>query len=293
MKKKIIITVAILATLVIIAQVLIVLVKKGKINPVSIAIEEVDIHVKKDSLDMEFDLAIENARYLIFQPQILRYTVKMDTIIIAKGEKIFEGEEEQDLDSNLTLPITIYLDKTRGYLKEANNEESTDSTALKIYFEMTFDIFGIGLQQVPISITRTIRTPKPPSFKMEDVEMVNLSLNDLKLRMKGKIINENAWSIRLIDTKAHIDIKGLITGDLTMQDTIEIKAKSSSDFTAMVDVDDLQLVRDGLKAIFKVKDFPYEVIGQTHMALDTTGEPIQVNIYNSGAMPIQPLRMRK
>lgn len=290
MKKKIIITVAILVTIVLLAEVMILLVKNGKLNPVSIAIDEVNINIKKDSLDMSFDLAIDNARYLIFQPQVLKYQVKMDTVTIARGEKIFT-EEEQDLDSTLSLPLTIYIAKTRDYLKEANTD-AIDSTALKIEFTISADIFGLGIQQVPITINRSIRTPKPPSIRMEDVEKVNLSLKDLKLRLNGYIINENAWNIRLINTEAHIDIEGLITGDLTMQDTIDIKARSESPFTALVDVDDLQLVRDGLKAIFKVKDFPYKVTGHTYMAIDTTGDPIRINLYNSGEMPIQPLRMR-
>ena len=295
MKKKplkiAVIIAAVLAILLLSAQILILLVKQGKLNPVTVNIQGVDIHVKQDSLDMAFILSVDNPRYTIFQLRKLSYTVNMDTVIIAQGEKKFESEEA-GIDTNISMPLTIYLDKTRDYLNSANNDESTDSTLLKISFEIAADIFGLGFQEIPISIDKTIHTPIPPRFDIERIEKIDLSLKDLKLRIKGKIINENTWNLSLINTTANIDIENLITGNLTMQDTIAIKAKSTTPFTAQVDVDDLQLVRDAFKAIFKVKDFPYTVTGQTYMAIDSSSNTIKVTIFNSGKIPIQPLRMR-
>lgn len=262
------------------------LVDNGTIDPISIEIEQVDISVGKDSLGFLFHAGVANPRNFIFHPTKLVYTAYMDTTEIAYGERnIFSCDTcTGAVNDTFQLPLVLQLDKVKG--KRAQGE--TDSTDLRVKVDLYFNIFGMGLSRLPITINKRIPAPKPPQFELLGVDPEMIRIDTMVLKLQGMIINPNNFEVTLSMADLHVEFDDLFNGDITLTDTFQLKAKDQSVFTAQASVSDLQLVRDAFKVMFQIKSRPYSLKGTALMDLQDGSKPMRVNFYHSGKVKLQP-----
>lgn len=287
MKKTLIITAIVLGVLLAAAGTLYFLVSSDKLQPIDVRFKQIDISIDDGILDMNFHTSMDNPRSFIFHPSRLAYQVYFDTTQIAGGGRsIMPCDTCTDAENDtFQMPLTLNLDSINSKLRGADRPDSTD---LKIKMQLYFDLFGLGLKELPIGIEREIKTPNPPEVKIDEVEVETLKLDTLALKLKGRLINKNSFSVRLNYVDISVDFKDLFQAYVELQDTFLIKANESSEFEAIAEVEELQLVRDAFKVLFTVKDKPYTLSGAIEMQLDTAKRPIQLNLSSEGEAKLKP-----
>lgn len=286
MKKTLIVIVLILAFLGSVSYVLLRMVNTGALQPIKVDVTQVDITVGKDSLGFVFHTNIDNPRNFIFHPTKLEYRAYMDTSEIAYGERNIISCDtcEGAVNDTFQLPLVLNLDKVKG--KRANDE--TDSTDLLVKVDLYFDLFGMGLSKLPITINKRIPAPRPPQFELVSVDPEMIRIDTMVLSLQGMIINPNNFEVTLSMADLHVEFDDLFSGDITLTDTFQLKARDESVFTAQASVSDLQLVRDAFKVMFQIKSRPYSLKGTALMDLQDGSKPMRVNFYHTGNVKLKP-----
>lgn len=265
------------------------MVNNGTLQPIKVEFSRIDIEAGKDSIGFVFHTNIANPRTYIFHPKRLTYKVYMDSLVIAHGERnIFNCDTcAKQVNDTFQLPLTLRLDRIRSKVGE-----NIDSTDLVVKMELYFDLFGSGLNRVPISIERRIPAPNPPEIKVLDVELDILRIDTMALNLKGKIINPNNFELVVTDAHFNIDFQKLFDADLVLTDTFRLKAKGESEFGVMATANNLQLVRDAFKILFQTSDQPYILSGSAKMQLGEEQRPIGITVLNEGAARLKPWKRR-
>lgn len=290
MKKALIVIVLILALLGSASFILLRMVNTGMLQPIKVEFNQIDIQASKDSIGFVFHTNIDNPRAYIFHPERVTYKVYMDTTVIAHGERtIFDCDTcSKQVNDTFQLPLTLRLDRIR-----AKAGEGIDSTDLVVKMELYFDLFGLGLNRVPISIERRIPAPNPPKVEILNVELDVLRIDTLALNLTGKIINPNDFELVITDAYFNIDFQKLFDADIVLTDTFKLKAKGESEFKVMATANNLQLVRDAFKILFQASDQPYILSGTAKMQLGADKQAIDITVLNEGAARLKPWKKRK
>lgn len=231
--------------------------KKVKVSAKNTTITETNI-----SLDVQ--LILDESKMITYLADTLKYEIYLDNSLLIKGMyNVDSGILNGDKDT-LIIPIII---NRKTIASKAGKFNSGDSTDLKLIITNHVKLPIWGSEKFTLEKDIRIAAPVPPEIKVVHVTKKKLTLKDAVYQLDLEIYNPNYFETELITTDVFIDIKNLFTGNARSLKPIKILAQGKSKISINIDVDDLNLIGDGLKILFKPnKEWDYLLVAKVMVA---------------------------
>ncbi len=253
------------------------------VNPIDYKITKVDTSINDETIDLDFQIVLSNAYFIDYIIDSIRYDIYFDTIKFSDGSKVLSKAFKKGQKDTLNLPLKIYRDKLKS---KVSSLQSGDSTELIIDFKNFVQLPISGNAIVPIKIKRVIKAPEPPEIKVISVQKELLELNDAIFKIEFSIYNPNNYTIEINEINGTISFTDLFDGKAKSLEPITISPQDSTRFMTSIDIDNLELVRDGLRVAFRPnKKWPYE-IDVTFKIEQSDGSFMDVNLSHESEMEI-------
>lgn len=257
------------------------------INPIDFQIQTVDTRINDKEIQLDFDVLLTNNYFLNYIMDSLAYQIYFDTTQFSQGSAVVDNQFTKGQTDTFNLPLTI--DRT-ALKQKMGNLEAGDSTTLKIVFNNYIDLPLTGKTKFKRVINKTINAPQFPEIEVLNVEKDYMSLHDAQFTIYFAITNPNAYEIAIKSIEADILFDDLFNGKANTQERLVVAPKTTTEFTAVVDIDKLELIRDGLRVVFRPnKEWAYQ-IKATLFIEQKDGSIMEVNIEHEREMNLMERR---
>lgn len=259
-------------------------------KPFHYEIVSVDTHIANKVLDLKFGVIMHSDYFLDIVLDSIEYEVIMDGTQFSQGKKIFNKNYKFGESDTLQLPLQIELDKIQGIIKDNKNQ---DSITLVINFKNYVQLPIAKSAIFEVSMNKLIATPNPPKIKVLGIEKKMLKLHEAIYELTFQIQNNNNHEIHIKSFQATLNYPALFTGNVKHQKPIAILPHTSVTSTVKINIDNLNLVGDGLKILLQPKK-EWAYILDVHLLLKKEdGSLMPVHISNSGFMPMKKKKKSK
>lgn len=257
------------------------------IKPVKFEIREVKMKVDPQYIDLDFTIVLTRDYLINFALDSLAYEIYFDSIKFSAGGAAIKRQLKDGESDTLRLPLRI----DRGTLKDKiRGDDMTEMVKLQIILHSYVDLKFAGKTNFDTRIERLIHTPQPPQISVINVEKNIEGLNDANVNIDFELANPNNYEFTIVRIEATLDFKDLFTGKAHAMDTIHVPANGTAYFKALVDINDLELIRDGLRVVFRPnKLWPYTIIAKLYIYQEDSA-PMLMEVEHSGAMELMGRR---
>lgn len=251
------------------------------INPIHYEVVSIDTKIINKKLDLNIGVILNSDYFLDVILDSLSYDIKMDSTKFSYGKKSFASKYDFDTDT-LFFPLTIDLDTIRNIIKTASEDSLILEIDLKNYIRLPFT----GQSILPINITKKIPTPNPPKINVLSVEKKLLKLKDAIYEINFEIINPNHYEINIQELNAVLKYPDLFIGKIECNAPIKVAPYSSAIAKSEINIDSLNLIKDGLRIIMQPKkEWEYTLEAQL-IILKSDSTLMPISISNEGEMPL-------
>lgn len=253
------------------------------VNPIKYEVVSVETKISDEKLDLNLGIILNKDYFLDVILDSIHYEIKMDSTKFSEGKKIFNKDYNFEENDTLFLPLTIDLKTIKNIIKTAQ----TDSLILELNFNNFIELPITGQSSLPIKIQKKIPTPNPPKIKVLSVEKKLLKLHDAIYEIQFEISNPNHYEINIQQFNATLNYPDLFTGKIKCNEAIIVLPRSSVKTKGEINIDNLNLVRDGLKVLFKPNQkWKYDLEADL-MILKTDSSLMPIKITSTGEMPLR------
>lgn len=252
------------------------------INPLHYEVVIVKSTISNGKLDLNLGVILNSDYFLDIALDSMDYEIKMDSKKFSEGKKAFDTSYSFEDDDTLFIPLTIDLKVIRGIIQKT----TTDSLMLEINFNNYLTLPIAGQTSFPLKIEKKIPTPNPPKMEVLRVEKKLLKLHEAIYEIHFKVTNPNDYIIDVQELNGIIEYPDLFLGRIKCRKPFKVMPHSSIETSSEINIDNLELVRDGLKIIMQPKkEWKYNLdIEILIMKNDSSIMPIEVKSF--GKMPI-------
>ena len=253
-------------------------------DPLQYEIVSVDTHIENQIIDLELGMIVNSDYFLDIVLDSIEYKISMESVLFSQGKKVFKKNYKFGEDDTLFLPLKIELAKIKNVIK---NNQHQDSLSLVINFTNYLQLPFTGNTTFDISINKQIVTPNPPKITVLNIEKKKLKLHDAIYEITFQIQNNNHHTINIQGLVATIEYPNLFLGKIKSNKSFVILPHATITTQAEIDIDNLNLVVDGLRIIMQPKkEWPYNLDALLNIK-KADGSIMPVHISNSGTMPLK------
>ncbi|MEZ5001454.1 MAG: LEA type 2 family protein [Chitinophagales bacterium] len=257
------------------------------INPIQYDIRTVDTKITQQEILLDFEVLLSSSYFLDLTIDSVAYQIYFDSTQFSHGSKSIGRLFDDKKVDTIHLPLIMERDALKGKMSSL---EKGDSTNLIINFKNFLDLPVAGKTTFNVKVDKRIAAPQIPEIEVLSVNKVELSLKDAIYSIDFSIHNPNSYEIQIKNIDADIVFLDLFSGRASTIEPVEVKPKSSSEFTATINIDNLELVRDGLRVAFRPnKMWPY-TIDVTMIIEQKDGTPMNVNLSHKSEMELMGRR---
>ena len=257
------------------------------INPIKYDIRTVDTKITQEEILLDFEVLLSSSYFLNLTIDSVAYKIYFDSTQFSQGsKKIGRLFDDKKVDT-IRLPLVMKRDALKGKMSSL---EEGDSTNLIIYFDNYLDLPIAGKTKFNVKIDKRIAAPQLPKIDVLGVNKEELSLHDAIYSIDFSIHNPNNYKIQIKNIDANIVFLDLFSGRATTNKEVMVNPQSTSEFTATINIDNLELVRDGLRVAFRPnKMWPY-TMDVTMIIKQEDGTPMNVNLFHESEMELMGRR---
>ncbi len=253
-------------------------------HPLHYEIVSIETSFENTQVNLNFGVVLNSHYIADIILDSIHYDIKMDSVKFSEGKKALDGAFDLNSGDTIYLPLKLELNKIKEIMQ--NNQEE-DSLLLELDFENFLRLPIAGATSFHIPIKKKIPVPNPPKFKVVNVEKKILKLHDAVYDISFEIDNPNHYEINVKSFHGKLNFPELFSGKINNVNGFYVKPYSKTQTTTTIDIDDLELVRDGLKMLFKPnKEWRYSLdLELLVIKEDSTILPFQIT--SNGTMPLK------
>lgn len=254
------------------------------VNPFEYEVVGVDSRINEGILTLQLHVVMSNDYFLPIILDRIHYEIKMDRTHFSEGEKIFDKAYSFAEKDTISVPLIIDLKTIREVIASNQNE---DSLLLEINFTNYIELPIAGETKFSIPLKKMISRPNPPKFNVLKVEKELLKMHDARFKLHFEIDNPNHYQINVQSVQADLIFPDLFTGKINCSEGFVVQSNSKKRSSAEIDIDNLELVRDGLKVLFRPnKEWDYELDVNLVLLKEDSTEML-LRIRSTGQMPLK------
>lgn len=249
------------------------------INPIELESTTVLTKISKNDISADIKMGLESTTFMEFIMDSLTYEFYLDSAKINNGtiqvDKSF-GKNEID---TLTIPFSIHMETLMSKL---DSLAPTDSTQLRMRLKNYIKLPILGRKAFDINLEKKIPAPKLPKIKI--VKIHDLSLKDKSIALDFEIENPSLYEATIVGFNSSIEFEELFSGKVRNNTELFLKPQGTTTFSATLDIDELEPLKDGLKMLFGgSKERSYTMDSQITVQLED-GSQLDLEMMNSGEM---------
>lgn len=251
------------------------------LKPVKFTVKTVHTRISENDISIDFRVALSTDSFVNFVIDSLAYQFYLDSTKIAHGTKSIDNEFKSGDVDTLDIPLSIHKDTLKLKLDML---APTDSTNLKFVFDNYIDFPVIGKTELGFDIDKKIPAPKFPRIEIHNIEDINLK--DTAFKIDLKLHNPSVYNVTVTRFDAQIKFEDLFTGKIKNDTPIELKPQGTTVFSTTININDLELIKDGIKLLFRPnKERPYTMDSKITLQ-QKDGSNMTLEILSSGKMDI-------
>lgn len=259
----------------------------GMVFPVKVEVKAANTKITAENIAIDLQFILKESKRVKYIADSIDYTVFIDGDVLIIGAcNIDKNIINGDVDT-IMFPLSL----SRAVLKSKTTKfKKGDSTNLKIRLVNHIEVPLFGAMEIPIEREFRVAAPQAPEVKVTNVKKIKLKLKDAIYELELDIYNPNYVEIALLQADVFVDIKGLFKGDVRSPGPVRIKPKAHSTITARIDLDEFNLINDGLKVVFKPqKEWDYYIAAKLLIAQENA-EPVELVLKNTGKTKLLGLK---
>lgn len=158
-----------------------------------------------DSVDMRFDLAIDNPNAVGIELARLDWGLAFDGKPFVGGKK--RSPTRIDARGTSTLPIPVSVSFAELY-ETVSSLSGADELPYRFHGSLGFDVPVLGRVDVPISHSAALPALRTPSVRVGALELSSLSLTGAELDLRLDIDNPNSFGLALNALRYDLSLAG-------------------------------------------------------------------------------------
>ena len=247
--------------------------------PVKVEVRTANTKITEELISINLQVILKDSKVVKYLSDSIYYGVYLDGSLLVKGSCNIDKNIINGTVDTIMLPVLL----SRTVLKsKLSIFENADSTSLKIILLNHVNLPFFGRVNIPIEREFRIPAPQPLEVKLTSVKKIKLGLKEAIYQLELDIYNPNYVEISLLSADVYVDIKGLFKGNISSRKPIKIKAQGQSTIIVKIDLDEFNLINDGLKVVLKPqKDWHYFIVAKALLD-QKDSDPIELIINNSG-----------
>lgn len=251
------------------------------LKPIELNITSVNTKISETDISTDIKVELSTDYFVDLIIDSLVYEFYLDKAKVAHGNiAIGKNFSSKDKDT-LTIPVSIHKDTLTSKL---DSLAPTDSTKVRLWLNNHIKLPILGRTAFEIDFEKKIAAPKLPKIKIAHIDEINL--RDTIFNIDFEVNNPSLYEATINRFNADIDFKKLFTGKVKNDTKVRLKPQGTTVFSATIAIDDLELIRDGLKILFQAnKEWAYTMDSQVTVQLED-GSTIDFDVLNSGKMDI-------
>ncbi len=257
------------------------------INPIGFKIKTVDTKINDKSIMLDFEVLLQNSYFLNYFIDSLAYQIYFDSTQFSSGSTVINQQFQKGQIDTLQMPLTINRDSLKDKMSRL---EKGDSTNLRIEFSNFIDLPITGKTKFKTTISKNINAPQIPEIEVLNVEKDYLARHDAEFTITFAITNPNNYTIAIHSIKADILFDDLFNGKAYTNEKVIVKPKETTQFNATINIDKLELVKDGLRVVFRPnKEWDYTIHSTLYIE-QKDSSLMEVNITHQRSMNLMERR---
>lgn len=255
--------------------------------PVKIEVTTANTRISEEIISIDLQLILKESKRIKYFSDSIDYGIFLDEGLLVQGSYNIEQLELNGEIDTIFLPIELSRTVLKSKLSKFNEGDSTN-LKIKIINHVKYPILGV--MDIPIERDFRIAAPQPPVVTMLDVKKIKLSMKDAVYQIDLDIYNPNYISLAILEADLYIDIKTLFKGKARSKNVINVKPKEHTKLSVNIDIDEFNLVNDGLKIIFKPqKEWEYYLVIKGLLE-QKDAKPVEITLKNSGKTKLLGLK---
>jgi LEA14-like dessication related protein len=234
-----------------------------------------------DKASFLFDLKIRNPNSLGVNLAGFGYDLSINGSSFLKGRENKELNIEAQGESTFQIPLTLSYSHLYQVFQTLFQQ---DRATYHLKCDLSFNLPGLGLVQIPASKQGDFPLPKFPTVNVEKIELKRLGLSGADLLLGIQVNNPNAFSMIMEGMQYQLNINGQPWASGETGTRLQVTEKGESLLEIPIFLNFLQIGQSAYQALAEGQPLSYQfhgdvdlttslsLLGRTHLPFDRWGQ---------------------
>lgn len=234
-----------------------------------------------DKVTFLFDLKIRNPNSLGVKLAGFGYDLSINGSSFLKGTENKELDIEAQGETIFQIPLTLSYSHLYQVFQTLLQQ---DNATYHLKCDLSFDLPGLGLVQIPVSKQGDVPLPKLPTVNVEKIELKRLGLSGADLLLGVQVDNPNAFSMIMEGMQYRLNINDQPWASGETGTRVQITEKGQNLLEIPIFLNFLQIGQSAYQALAEGQPLSYQFqgdldlttslspLGRTHLPFHRSGQ---------------------